>query len=146
MSSMTRRAGLRLLAALPIGARAAAEEVRNAGLSAFPTPSSAPPPFPGNPNVPTPMGDYSQQQVDAATYIDAFGVPKHVEEYYRSQAEYISYLDPDIAARRSWSMSVKIITQRERNYQRLVQRARENGYRVKMSRTFEQLTGIRWPF
>lgn len=62
---------------------------------------------------------------DHAKKITAFfarGVfPEFFERELREQAKHIGMFDPDILAKKSWSDSVKILEQRERNYQRLLE-------------------------
>jgi hypothetical protein len=48
-------------------------------------------------------------------------LPEWYEREIRAQTSTIYALDPDIAAKKSWSDSVKIQTQRERNYQRYIE-------------------------
>ena len=47
-------------------------------------------------------------------------IPQYVHDELRRKAGVIHALDPDIASKRSWSFSVKMVTQRERNYTRLL--------------------------
>lgn len=56
-----------------------------------------------------------------ARYFNTVGIPEFAEKELRAQTQYVTVLDPDLAAKRSWSMSVKIQEQRERNYQRKVE-------------------------
>lgn len=53
-------------------------------------------------------------------FFERFGLPSHERDRLWDETRFVGHLDPDIAAKRSWSMSVKILTQRERNFQRQV--------------------------
>lgn len=72
------------------------------------------------------------------------GLPDYIEEQLRAEAQYVSVLDPDLAAKRSWSMSVKIQEQRERNFRLKVDQLRYNVDREKKASLFESMTGWRW--
>ena len=56
---------------------------------------------------------YEEGLVAASKYTKAFGLPEFVERGYREQSRYVNSLDPDIANKKSWSMSVKIQSQRQ---------------------------------
>lgn len=76
-----------------------------------------------------------------ANYFQQFGVPDWVEEEIRTQCNYVAALDPDLAAKRSWSMSVKIAEQRERNYRRRIA-AIGQGARYNLGRSvWQKFTG-----
>lgn len=73
-------------------------------------------------------------------------LPEHIERSYREEASYVQALDPDIACKRSWSMSVKINEQRQRNYQRNVERYLAQDERMKVRDAFEKAVGFKWPW
>jgi hypothetical protein len=69
-------------------------------------------------------------------------LPDWFEDEMRLRNRHIGYLDPDIAAKRSWSMAVKVLTQRERNIERAKHDAIEGPRRGLRSREFEEQFGI----
>ena len=89
---------------------------------------------------------YEQTLIRAADYIKVFGLPEFVEFELRDQCKWISSLDPDIACKKSWSMSVKILEQRERNYQRAVERLHKTGWQHKKRSAIKSILGFEWPF
>lgn len=83
---------------------------------------------------------------EAANYLSKFGkLPDHVEEYLRDEARSIERLDYDIAIK-CWSLSVKVATQCERNYQRALTRFRHGSSYAVAQRAFEAKTGFKWPW
>lgn len=74
------------------------------------------------------------------------GVPDFVDREWRDRARHVACLDPDIACKRSWSMAVKIQTQRERNYQRLREVAESMPFFIDKKSAFEKLFGFAWPW
>jgi len=89
---------------------------------------------------------YVKTRISAAQYIRMFGVPEFVDEAFRRNSLYVGTLDPDIAAKKSWSMSVKILTQRQRNYERQLEFVQHTARHHKMAAAFKTLTGWDWPF
>jgi hypothetical protein len=89
---------------------------------------------------------YSQQLINAAHYVKIFGLPEFVEFELRDQSKWINSLDPDIACKKSWSMSVKILEQRERNYQRAVDRMHRTGWQQEKRSAIKTILGFAWPF
>jgi len=89
---------------------------------------------------------YERRLIGAADYIKAFGLPKSVEANFRDNARYVQSLDPDIACKRSWSMSVKIMTQRERNFQRAVERVKVAGWQERGRQKLKTILGFEWPW
>lgn len=84
--------------------------------------------------------------VAAETYVKTFGIPAHIEAQIREGEAAVYNLDPDIAAKRSWSMCVKIVTQRQRNIQRALDKQLTIS-RVKVAAdAFQKLVGFRWPW
>jgi hypothetical protein len=145
-----RRSVLKLLglapAAAPLAAKAAADaEIAkltgiNVGASAgfYPT-------HPG-PGGSLGFDEYNKLKIAAAGYSEVGGIPEFVREQLWRNAQYVSYLDPDLASKRSWSMAVKIQTQRERNFQRQLESVRYSGRHATASMAFKKLTGWDWPW
>ena len=100
----------------------------------------------GIPSSPKQSPDYVNPYIRVAEYVKVFGIPKHVEEAMRQEAKYITALDPDIAAKKAWSMSVKILTQRERNYQDSIIRLEKQGAYQRAQEVFRGVTGWEWGF
>lgn len=83
----------------------------------------------------------------ARRYLNTFGkLPDFVEENLRDRARGVNYLDPDIACKKTWSLNVKIMAQRERNYQQLLDRYKDIGNYDSASSAFTKLTGFIWPW
>ena len=89
---------------------------------------------------------YEKRLIDAADYIKMFGVPEVMEFELRDQARYVGSFDPDIACKQSWSMAVKIMTQRERNYQRAVERVEKSGWQQRKRSALKTILGFEWPW
>ena len=90
--------------------------------------------------------NYEQRLIGATDYVKMFGLPSTVEARLRDESRNIYCLDADIACKQSWSMSVKIMTQRERNYQRGVQRIHASALQERSKRALTKLLGFEWPF
>lgn len=88
---------------------------------------------------------YEKRLAGAHDYIKMFGIPAVQETEMRDRSRYVSNLDPDIACKRSWSMSVKITAQRERNYEREVQRLKTTGWQFRQRDALKKLLGFEWP-
>ena len=69
-------------------------------------------------------------------------LPDWLDDELRERNRYVGYLDPDIAAKRSWSMAVKIATQRERNIARAKTDALNGPRRALRHREFEETYGV----
>jgi hypothetical protein len=91
-------------------------------------------------------GEWIDRYVPVANYIKMLGVPDFVREHYRRTSTYVAALDPDIAALRSFSMSVKILMQRERNLERMLESLEYQGKQSRASTAFKAVTGWVWPF
>jgi hypothetical protein len=142
----SRRNILKLLgvtpAAAPLAAKAAADSeiAKLAGLALDSAPPRQYAPSYG-------MGeDYLKARVAAADYVKLLGVPDFVKEQLRRNAQYVSCLDPDLAAKRSWSMAVKIVTQRERNFERQLELLSHSSWHAKSMVAFKKITGWEWPW
>lgn len=90
--------------------------------------------------------DYSKRLLGASEYVRTFGFPEVLEFEMRDQARYVSTLDPDIACKTSWSMSVKIMTQRQRNYERNVERVMRSAWQQRGRSVVRKILGFEWPF
>lgn len=91
--------------------------------------------------------DWVHPHIQMGDYIKLFGrLPQHVEQNVRNRSQYVTHLDPDIANKRSWSMSVKIATQRQRNYEREVERYQNMSYYERAQQGFFKLAGFRWDY
>ena len=93
-----------------------------------------------------PTDEYNRAQQAAGDYARLFGLPDFVKENIRRNASYVNILDPDIACKRSWSMSVKIATQRQRNYERYIEQMHHNAWHAKARAGFKTLAGFDWPW
>jgi hypothetical protein len=89
---------------------------------------------------------YEKRLIGAADYIKLWGIPDVMEYECRDRARYVSFLDPDIACKVSWSMSVKVMTQRQRNYQREIERIERSGWQQRGRLTLKKLLGFDWPW
>jgi hypothetical protein len=99
--------------------------------------------------APQAIGDgtnYQQQLINAANYVKMFGLPEFVEFELKDQSKWIPSLDPDLACKKSWSMSVKIAEQRQRNYKRAVERLEKIGWQMKKRSAIKTILGYDWPF
>lgn len=75
-------------------------------------------------------------------YLSANGIPSWVEAELWEDAKRVVVLDPDIAAKKSWSFSVKLLTQRERNYSRLRARFLGRADRYDLVEKFGTASGL----
>lgn len=89
---------------------------------------------------------HQQMVIGASDYIKMFGLPEVVEFELRDQSKWISSLDPDIACKKTWSMSIKLLEQRQRNYDRLVERMKKSGWQQKKRSAIKTILGFEWPF
>lgn len=77
-------------------------------------------------------------------YVRTFGLPAYVDDALRRNAKHVSALDPDIAAKKSWSLNVKIQEQRHRNYMTQVDHYRNRDRWDGAAQSFKTLTGLDW--
>lgn len=89
---------------------------------------------------------YEKRIIGAADYIRMFGLPEQMEFELRDRARNVCYLDPDIAVKRSWSMAVKIMTQRQRLYDREIERMKRSGWMQRGRDGLKKLLGFEWPW
>lgn len=134
---ISRRWFLKAVPAAPMAAKAAAAKlVAEPGVLGFPglTPST------GGYAMPT---GSSAQQTDnrpaarLSRWRDMLrhfgGLPQWKLEEIRENCKYVAVLDPDIAARHSWSVSVKMQEQRRRNFEARVRQITERDFGVRES-------------
>lgn len=93
-----------------------------------------------------PYVPYEKRLIGAADYIKVFGVPEVMEYELRDRSRCVTSLDPDIACKASWSMSVKLMTQRQRNYEREIQRVERSGWQQRGRSTLKNFLGFDWPW
>lgn len=143
-----RRSFLRFLGAAPAVAQTVSAEALTSLAGAH-----APPLADGNTIAGSvggsPLSDSIEEQrriyTSMSDYIRVWGgLPAHVERDVRERSRYVGHLDPDIAALRSFSLNVKIAWQRERNFEKELERYRHAGWYEQAQSTFAKLTGFRW--
>lgn len=100
----------------------------------------------GIPKISAPCIPYEQRLIRASDYIKLAGVPDWVESNLRDRSKGIYSLDADIANKRSWSMAVKIMTQRQRNYEKELAKIHQSAWIHRGQSIFERLTGFDWPW
>lgn len=84
--------------------------------------------------------------IKASKYISAFGVPEWLEDELRSSLNHVYVFDVDIASKRSWSVAVKVATQRERNYQKAVKQMQSIGWKQQKLNALSKILGITFPW
>lgn len=89
---------------------------------------------------------YEKRIASAANYIKTFGIPEVIEYELRDRARCVDSLDHDIACKASWSMSVKLMTQRQRNYERELTRIEKSGWQHRSRQTLKTFLGVEWPW
>lgn len=82
----------------------------------------------------------------ATAYIKSFGLPEFVQKTAREQSKWVNALDPDIAAKRTWSMSVKIQEQRARNYAYAIEQYENSAWYNEKKSFVNKLLGFEWPW
>lgn len=103
------------------------------------------PPTAGSSQAVQGLNSWVHPHIRMADYIRVFGrVPEHVDADMRERARNIFFLDPDIANKHSWSLSVKILTQQQRQYERELERYKRQGWHEKAQEQFSKLFGFRW--
>lgn len=133
--TLSRRTALRALGLSPLAAKATADAAIAEATGVLPTPS----------------GDCLPSLVSASDetwrrkvlrFLAAPFLPDWLEEELRERNRHVGYLDPDIACKRSWSMSVKIVTQRQRNVERDRINVVRGTRRALRSREFQEKFGV----
>lgn len=142
---IARRSFLRLFGsgavAAPLAAKAAADKAVAdlAGVSLLPNASLAYPSVGGGPPTTSGQDDWKRK---ALRFLSRPDLPDWYEEVLRERALQVTSIDPDIACKRSWSMSVKIMTQRQRNLERMRKEAIAGPRRSMRLHEFQCDTGI----
>lgn len=143
--NLARRKFFGAAAAAPLAAKTAidtaiaeAMKVDVSGLGPHAGPGMAPPP--GN------VDDYKGSVISASKYVRLMGFPDFMERELRDSARFVYALDHDIAVKKSWSMAVKLQTQRERNFERAKQGIHNDALRFERRGAFKKLTGWDWPW
>ena len=136
------------MTATPLAAKAAAESeiVKLTGIREIPGSGGI-----AFDNGPASFGDegtvpYRQRLIGAADYIKTFGLPPAVEMRLRNDAQYVHALDPDIACKRAWSMSFKILCQRQRNYERALAAITMGAKHERAKKLLKNMLGFEWPW
>jgi hypothetical protein len=149
----SRRTFFGLMGAAPIAAKAAAEAeiAKGAGLIAWNGLGNGAMGLPyGSPCEPAgstgPYISYEKRLMGAADYIKMFGIPEIMDYELRDRSRSVNYLDPDIACKASWSMSVKLMTQRQRNYERELLRIEKSGWQQRGREKLKTFLGFDWPW
>lgn len=151
MLNATRRRFMALVAPASLAAKAIADEgiANAAGLSrgaSLGLGSSAGMALPsanyGEPAQCVNAISWEDRQTKIEDYFRFFGIPDWLKQVHRQQSSYVMALDPDIACKRSWSMSVKIMTQRQRNYDRAIQGLHKGGWFVRQRRALSKTLGF----
>jgi hypothetical protein len=135
-------------AAAPLAARAAAEDAAKSltmrGSDASPLAANIAPggwAMPGQPAL------HAGEPNEFLSFIRCHGrIPDHVERRHREQAQWVHYLDPDIACKRSWSLNVKIQEQRQRNYHRAIDQMMDYNWYNNAQKKFAETFGFAWPW
>lgn len=114
--TLQRRRFLSFLPALPLAGKALADEAiaKAAGVGASGLGGACAP----STGYPSAINDGPDNRHRAMAWLRQFGLPDFERAKIWDECRYVHSLDPDIAAKRSWSMSVKILTQRQRNFDR----------------------------
>lgn len=132
-----RRSFLRLLSASPLAIKASADKTISdlAGIS--------------NANSMAPLASYGAPASDSSgwkrkvlSFVAKNTLPEWFDDELRRRYQTVTYLDPDIAAKRTWSMCVKIATQRERNIERGRREAVEGPMRQLRHSEFSEQFGV----
>lgn len=96
--------------------------------------------------VPMDVNSYDKAIISASDYVRIFGIPEHVAANMWASANWIERIDPDIASKRSWSLSFKFLEQKRRNFERSVERMKISGPYVRGRAAFKATTGWDWPW
>lgn len=146
----TRRNILKMLGLSPLAAKVAADSkiLSLSGIDENRTPvfaSGGYGDYPPSQSTASTMS-YEDIQIAAQHYAETIGIPDFIKSRIKRDSQYVNALDPDIAAKKSWSVSVKVLTQRERNYQRSIDGMISQFKSIKTRSAFRSLTGWDWPW
>ena len=147
--NLSRRSFAKALGLAPVAAPLAAKAAADAEIAKLIGISSVAPQFEygvSTAGVPQSSFDYDKARIAAAQYAKNVGLPDFVRESMRRNSQYVGALDPDLAAKKSWSMSVKILTQRERNLERSIAALQYGALQSQGTMMFKKLTGWDWPW
>jgi hypothetical protein len=142
----TRRRFFSLAGATPIAAKVAADSavlglvvgpVENASLSLS---------YGGPPASVTDETPYERRVIGASDYVRMFGVPEVLEFELRDRSRHVYSIETDIANKRSWSVSVKVAVQRQRNYDREVEKISRSGFVARGRGALKKFLGFDWPW
>lgn len=160
-TALARRGFLKLLPAAPLAAKVAADEATQKLMGGQANGFGATVPYTlGSRSVPslTESGGLGEltgpnrlyvpgsDAIKASKYISAFGVPEWLEDELRSSLNHVYVFDVDIASKRSWSLAVKVATQRERNYQKAVRQMQSIGWKQQKLNALSKILGITFPW
>lgn len=142
---IARRSFFRATVAAPLAAKAAVDEAVGSAAGLNGGTLGAPLSFGyGNPaNI---NGQSADPRPKILSWLKRFGIPTHDRERIWEECRYVNMLDPDLAAKRSWSMGVKIATQRRRNYDRRLAGAMKQAGWNEARRLFTEKSGFEWWF
>lgn len=148
---MKRRSFLALLGASPVAAKAAvdAEVAKGMGLnvSGLATGGSGQPPQGRGYAGETERVPWETKLLNTSDHVKMFGLPQFADDEMRESArDLYGGLDIDIANKRSWSMAVKVMTQRQRNYDRALARIHDAAWHQRGRTALKTLLGFSWPW
>ncbi len=144
MIAATRRRFFSFMGASPLAAHIAAEkgmaEVIGINASGLGNPNASGAPLGGGDD------SYRDQVITSGRFVQTFGIPEVIDATIREQARWVASLDPDIANKRSWSMAVKVMTQRQRNYDREINRIKRRSSHFGGLAALRKILGFEWPW
>lgn len=146
MMQIGRRRFFGLMGAAPLAAKAAADEAIAKAAGLGPASQGVGMTDAGSAAL-APRAPYISHEArirKISSHIKLFGLPTHAENELRQHCYQVQALDPDIACKKSWSMSVKIMTQRERNFQAAVARMRDEPAKWEGRQAMYKLFGFDW--
>lgn len=141
---IARRGFFKTLAAMPLAVKAAADkamaEVSGLGhIDGLGAPSHF---ILGGGGIPAETVSKAASQTSVIRqWIKTFGLPEHEIDRFRDETRYVYSLEPDIACKRSWSMNVKILAQRQRNLERRIKQATKSLDFTLAKEQFQKLWG-----
>lgn len=136
-----RRSFLRILSASPLAIKASADKAIS-DLAGISNANSMAPMTPMASYGATAAGENSSWKRKVLSFVAKNTLPEWFDDELRRRYQTVTYLDPDIAAKRTWSMCVKIATQRERNIERGRREAVEGPMRQLRHSEFSEQFGV----
>jgi hypothetical protein len=88
---------------------------------------------------------WKDQLKRCVNYVNVFGLPPEIDEIYRDQSKVVYRLDADIANKRSWSMSFKVLQQQQRNYENKKALLSKQCGRAWVSDKIRKVIGVEFP-